>query len=139
MGSFLGKLRAGAQAAATASDPAPASSSQEAPRADDATRVASLRLHATYTRGGQRLALINEQIYGEGDTIVTRSRALGRCQLSHVLHDRVILLMGGRTVVLAFPPLGSEAPQASPPPGPAVTPPSDRAAASTFVAPTPAT
>lgn len=62
-----------------------------------------LTLNATYLHPTERLAVIDNRIYVEGDEVPVTGAADQPCTLKRVRRDRVVLQYRGETVVLAYP------------------------------------
>jgi hypothetical protein len=62
-----------------------------------------LTLNATYLHPTERLAVIDNRIYVEGDELPVTGAADQPCTLKRVRRDRVVLQYRGETVVLAYP------------------------------------
>jgi hypothetical protein len=85
----------------------------------------SLRLQATYLRLDERLAVINNRIYAEGEDVALPGSDKLSCTVQHVLSDRVILDIRGETVNLAYPAALGSAKRDQPPNTPTIPTPGD--------------
>jgi hypothetical protein len=73
----------------------------------------TLTLHATYLHPNERLAVIDNRIYAEGDRVAVAGGAAKPCTLDRVERDRVVLHYRGETVVLTYPQPTRQSPRAA--------------------------
>jgi hypothetical protein len=101
-----------------------------APAKQDSTDIfQGLVLRAIYIQGDRRVALINDRVYAQGESLVISADSQGHgtrpadgrvtdpCVVANISADKVLLLCRGRTVELKYAGLGLGADATLPPEG----------------------
>lgn len=95
-------------AAAPSEDSEAAEGSSAEPETASPANLSVLTLNATFLRGSRRLAMINSQLYAQGEPLAQGESSAAPYVVSEVYPDKVMLERQGQTVELNYADTGSK-------------------------------